>query len=124
MPTTMEPLRRTRHLARLLLACFALALGVAMLSPLVHAQGMEPVCSASGEARWVAAGGNAAVQDGRQDHGLDCVLCLPAMLPPAAAQALTPAQALPQHVAGAQRQAHVPPLSRAPFPPRAPPAWA
>lgn len=124
MPTTMESLRRTRHLARLLLACFAVALGVAMLSPLVRAQGMERVCSASGEARWVAAGGNdAAAQDG-QAHGLECVLCLPAMLPPAAAQVQAAVQAPAQHAAGVPRQAHVPPLSRAAFPPRAPPARA
>lgn len=124
MATSMEPLCRTRHLARLLLACFAMALGVAMLSPLVRTQGMERVCTAAGEARWVAAGGNdAAAQDG-QAHGLECVLCLPAMLPPATTQARAAAQSLPQHPASPLRQAHVPPLSRAAFPPRGPPVWA
>lgn len=123
MPTTMESLRRTRHLARLLLACFAVALGVAMLSPLVHAGGMERVCSATDGPRWVAKGGNDSATDARA-HGLECALCLPSMLPPATVQALAAPRELAPCAAPAPRQAHVPPLSRAPFPPRAPPVPA
>lgn len=121
MPGTMEPLRRTRHMARLMLACFAMALGAAMLSPLVHARGMERVCSAADGPRWVARGGDAAAtHDG---HGLECALCLPSMLPPAAAQApAAPRGLAAPRDAAPPRQAHAPPLSRAPFPPRAPPA--
>jgi len=124
MNTTMQTLHRTRSLARLLLACFALALAVATLSPLVRAQGMERVCNAAGEPRWVAAGGNDAAAQDAQQHSLECVLCLPAMLPPPAIQAAAAPQVLPQHVQAAPQQGHTPPLSRAAFPPRAPPARA
>lgn len=129
MHGTMPPMRRTRHparllQARLLLVCFALALGAAMLSPLVRAQGMERICNAAGEPRWVAAGGNDAAAQDAQQHGLECVLCLPAMLPPPAIEAPGAAQALPPHVPAALAPSHVPPLSRAAFPPRAPPARA
>lgn len=119
----MEPLRRTRHLARLLLACFALSLGVAMAAPLVRVQGLERLCSASGEVRWVAASGNGAAAQGPHGQGLECALCLPPMLSPGAAQAPAPVPEGPAPCAAfLARQAHMPPLSRAPFPPRAPPA--
>lgn len=131
---TMPLLRNTRRLARLLLACFALSLGVAMVSPMVQPQrggegdsaGMwDRICTASGDAPWVAA--NAApLLDAdtapHHPHGLDCVLCLPPLLPtldgPAPLGGPAPG---PVFQARSLRLAHVPALSRAPFPPRAPP---
>ena len=121
----MEPLRRTRHLARLLLACFALSLGVAMAAPLVRVQGLERLCSASGEVRWVAAGGNGAAAQGPHGQGLECALCLPPMLPGAQAATLPQPQGQPFMAQALRvRIGHVPALSRAAFPPRAPPAPA
>ncbi|MBS0507360.1 MAG: hypothetical protein JSR53_08275, partial [Proteobacteria bacterium] len=73
--------RTPRQLARLLLACFALALAVAVAAPLVQARPLERVCTASGEERWVATGGNVAGVPPGGAHLLDCALCLPPMLP-------------------------------------------
>ncbi|WP_313074807.1 DUF2946 family protein [Melaminivora sp.] len=113
--------RRTPALARLLLACFALALGVASAAPLVRALPLEQLCSAAGEVRWVAAGGNEALPGG-QEHGLECVLCLPPMLGgPALPMAALPHAAPGYAAVAVPRTSHVPALSRAPFPPRAPP---
>ena len=123
---SMHILRNAHHLARLLLACFAVSLGVATAAPFVQAGHLERVCTASGEERWVAAGGNSAV--GTNDashptHALDCALCLPPLLPALDAPPWRGLQQL-SHVPSADvvRQTHVPALSRAPFPPRAPPA--
>lgn len=126
MPATaMHAFRRAHLLARLLLACFVLAMLAASGAPLVRAVAMERVCSALGPASWVIAAdqADADAAQGTSGHGLECALCLPLMLaprargvapsrPPVAAQTLLPAR----------RQPFAPALSRAPFPPRAPPA--
>lgn len=44
----MHRLRQARFLARLVLAWFALPLGVALASPLVQPQSLEMVCSGGG----------------------------------------------------------------------------
>ncbi len=49
----MESLRRARSFARLWLACFALALGVAAAAPLIHPQAIELVCGAGGQIKAV-----------------------------------------------------------------------
>ncbi|GAO27159.1 cyclic nucleotide-binding protein [Alicycliphilus sp. B1] len=124
MPITMESLRRTRHLARLLLACFAVALGVAMLSPLVHAGGMERVCSATDGPRWVAEGRQRLPLRTRVRMGWNArCACRPCCPLPRCRPWQPPGSRRPC-AAPAPRQAHVPPLSRAPFPPRAPPVQA
>ena len=123
MRITMPLLRNAPRLARLLLACFALSLAVAMAAPLVQARPMERVCTASGDERWVAAGGNQVGTLPYEGHQFSCALCLPPMLSPGAAQAPAPVPEGPAPCAAfLARQAHMPPLSRAPFPPRAPPA--
>lgn len=126
MRTTMPVPRNARHLARLarlLLACFAVSLGVATAAPFMQAGHLERVCTASGEERWVRAGGNdAADAADSAAHGLDCALCLPPLLPTLDAPPLHGVHQAPGvFVAPGERQAHVPALSRAPFPPRAPP---
>ncbi|HQQ71866.1 MAG TPA: DUF2946 family protein [Alicycliphilus sp.] len=119
----MHRLRTPRQLARLLLACFAMALAVAVATPLVQARPMERVCTASGEERWVAAGGKDAGTVPGAAHLLDCALCLPPMLPASAPGTLPSPQGRPAMAAAPlARMEHVPALSRAPFPPRAPPA--
>jgi hypothetical protein len=115
----METLRQARLLARFVLACFALALGTAIASPLVNAQGMELVCSSAGTVKLVQTGGDSGEPSA---HTLDCPLCLPGGAPspqsaPAVPQAEPLAQAQPTatvtHVAG---------RTAAPLPPRGPPA--
>lgn len=122
----MHVLRNARHLARLLLACFAVSLGVATAAPFVQAGLLERVCSASGEERWVTAGGNDAADASNAPlpaHALDCALCLPPLLPAWEPPPLFGLQR-PTHAPAVYRarQTHMPALSRAPFPPRAPPA--
>ncbi|MGD9773686.1 DUF2946 family protein [Diaphorobacter sp.] len=125
----MHVLRNAPRLARLLLACFVLSLGVAMASPWVQAGplngGWERVCSASGEERWVAVSGNTATDTdstAHRAHTLDCALCLPFLLPPPDGAALH-GLGQPAHMfaRSALRQTHVPALSRAPLPARGPP---
>ena len=125
MRITMAHPRNAPRLARLLLACFALSLAVAMAAPLVQARPMERVCTASGGERWVVAGGNQAGALPDEAHQFNCALCLPPMLPGAGAAPLPSPQGRPfMAEAPRPRMGHVPALSRAAFPPRAPPAPA
>ena len=125
MRITMPLLHNAPRLARLLLACFGLSLAVAMAAPLVQARPMERVCTASGEERWVTAGGNEAGALPGDAHQFSCALCLPPMLPGADAAPLPSPQGRPLMAeAPRPRMGHVPALSRAAFPPRAPPAPA
>ncbi|KAF1045525.1 hypothetical protein [Xylophilus sp.] len=109
------------RLARLVLAWFVLALGVAVASPVVHPQSMELVCTAGAGVRMVASGDDGrAIDAGR--HTLDCPLCLGAAPPPAPQ---LPRAELPQPLARARlpaAQVHVAGTAGAPLPPRGPPA--
>jgi hypothetical protein len=78
----MESLRRARSFARLWLACFALALGVAAAAPLIHPQAIELVCGAGGQIKAVVHTDDGAVELGAAH--LDCALCLVASAPPPA----------------------------------------
>lgn len=116
----MQLLRSSTLIARLVLAWFALTLGVAVASPIVHPQALELVCSASGSMKLVAVGDEApGVQ--ASSHSLDCSLCLPAALP---AQAAIARSLPPAPAANAQHpfaSAHIAALAGAPLPPRGPP---
>jgi hypothetical protein len=78
----MHRFRATACLARLVLAWFALSLGVAMASPLVQPRALQLICGA-GAVKLLL----------QQDDGqppataltLDCALCSPAVVPPPAA---------------------------------------
>lgn len=117
----MQALRNATLLARLVLAWFALALGVALAAPVVQAQGLELVCSGGAGMKLVAAGADDSVPSG---HTLDCPLCLGLDAPPEA-----PSGALPRvPVADALRHAAVPAQrtarAAAPLPARGPPQSA
>ena len=117
--TGMQTLRHARFLARLVLVWFALALGVAIASPLVKPQSTELVCASGGAMKLIVKSDDGKpVQSG---HTLDCPLCatigappplvqLPVAVPSALAQALLPIAAA--HIAG---------RTAAPLPPRGPP---
>lgn len=121
----MQVLRRSTSLARLVLAWFMVAVGVATASPMVHPQSMELVCTQGGAIQWVmvdaGADGDATVMG---LHTLDCALCLPAALPasPFVQPASEPLPRLraPHPFTSAQIAA----LLGAPLPPRGPPAAA
>ncbi len=117
----MHALRTSAFLARLVLAWFALTLGVAVASPVVHPGSMQLICSDSGMVKLVAIDDDG--QPASASHQtLDCSLCLGTAPPPRPADSTVPqvqplAHALKPHVA-----AHIAALVGAPFPPRGPPA--
>jgi hypothetical protein len=86
----MQRLRHATFLARLVLAWFALALGVAVASPVVKPQGGQLVCSGSGTLQLVVPAGD----DGQppSTHTFDCPLCASVAPPP---PAIEPAAFLP-----------------------------
>lgn len=119
----MHTLRTSSILARLVLAWFVLAFGVAVASPIVHPKAMELVCSSAGAMKLIVVGeGDASVEVGQ--HTLDCSLCLVTTVPfvrhgtlPEMAQPL--AHALQPSVA-----AHIAALVGAPLPARGPPSFS
>lgn len=76
----MHSLRSARLLARLVLAWFVLAMGVAVASPMVQPRGLDLVCVAGG-LKLLADGDN----DAPRAMGMDCPLCAAAGAPPPAA---------------------------------------
>jgi len=72
----MQRLRQARTFARLVLAWFALALGVAIASPVLQGHPLQPVCT-GGTIEW-----HAVDADGEEASTLDCPLCVP-LAPPA-----------------------------------------
>ncbi|WP_198972372.1 hypothetical protein [Xylophilus sp. ASV27] len=119
----MHALRTSCLLARLVLAWFALTLGVAAASPVVHPRATEIVCTAGGSIKIVVSSDDGASAEIGQ-HTLDCSLCLAATVPlPARRVALE----MPQPLAHALRPlvaAHIAALVGAPLPPRGPPSLA
>lgn len=114
----MQPLRAARSLTRLVLVWFALALGVAIASPLVKPSGLQLVCTGTGMQLLVAGGGDDGEPPAR--HTLDCPLCA-AVAPPPPVVAVPPAQPLGhvlQPIPAARHAALVAP----PLPARGPPA--
>jgi hypothetical protein len=115
----MPALRRARFLARLVLAWFALSLGVAIASPLVKPGGIELICSGSGAIKLLVKG----EPDGGQPtgHTLDCPLCASTAAPPPVLRTglvFVPALG---HVVQPIVAARVAALTAAPLPARGPP---
>lgn len=116
----MQTLRHTRFLARLVLAWFVLAMGVAIASPIIKPQAIELVCASGGAMKLIVKGDDGSAE--ARSHTLDCPLCatvgappplvsLPLAQPSALAPALHPIAAA--HIAG---------RTAAPLPPRGPPS--
>jgi hypothetical protein len=76
----MSAFRPTRTLARIVLACFMLALGVAVASPLVKPQSWQVVCSAAGTVKLLNFGDDGTVHTA--GHQLECPLCWLTAAPP------------------------------------------
>lgn len=76
----MQTLRRYRWLARLVLACWVVSMGVAVAAPLVHPQALELVCSGAGAAKLLVKTDEGPRELAR--HALDCPLCTLAGAPP------------------------------------------
>ncbi len=117
----MQTLRHARFLARLVLAWFVLALGVAMASPFVQPQSMELVCASGGAMKLVVKTADGGADEAR-GHTLDCPMCLPLGVPPALVQ-FEPF--VPSPLAHALRPlvaAHIAGRTAAPLPARGPPS--
>ena len=78
----MQALRNASFLARLVLAWFALSLGAAVASPVLHPQGVQLVCSAGGALKLVLPADDGQAPQVRS--GMDCPLCVSVDAPPAA----------------------------------------
>jgi len=118
----MQTLRHARFFARLVLAWFVLALGVAIASPLVKPQGIELVCASGGAMKLIVKS-----DDGGQtvsSHTLDCPLCATVAAPPPLDQL---SLSVPSVLAPALRplaSAHIAGRTAAPLPPRGPPSFS
>jgi hypothetical protein len=117
----MQALRNASFLARLVLAWFALSIGVAVASPLVQPQSIELICSGAGAMKLLvkdADGGQ--TQPGTT---LDCPLCASLAAPPPAALGV----AMPQPLGRSTQSipsARLAALTAAPLPARGPPRIA
>lgn len=114
----MQFLRRCHPFARMLLAWWALTLGVAAASPLVVLPSVERLCSGAGTMHYLWAGDPVPQQAG---HALDCPLCVPVAAPGPATVAA--AQVEPIHACQRCIRARVPHTARtaAPLQARGPP---
>lgn len=119
-----------RHLlrhARLVLAVWLLALGVAIAAPALRPVALEMICAGGGMQlveRSTVAGTPALADDGAAPQArslIDCPLCMPAGAPPAVLTGL-PAPALPGHPAAVPPTPRLQVRSDAPAPARGPPS--
>lgn len=115
----MQRLRQARFLARLVLAWFALAIGVAVASPVVQPKAVEMVCS--GGVMKLMLQGDA--DEPVASHTLDCPLCASTSAPPPARS--THAVQLPlAHVVQPIPAARLAARVAAPLPARGPPSYS
>jgi Protein of unknown function (DUF2946) len=124
----MQSLRNAHFLARLVLAWFVCAIGVAVAAPMVQPQSMELICSTGGAIKLIVKSTGAQDPTGSGEvrgHTLDCPLCATALMvptieipvlfvpPSSLAHALQPVEAA--RIAG---------RVAAPLPPRGPPSFS
>ena len=114
----MQFLRNASFLARLVLAWFALSIGVAVAAPLVKPVGVELICSAGVMKLLVKS------DDGSKtsSHTLDCPLCASLDAPPSVPQADVPFVPALSHAVQSIPSARIAALTAAPLPARGPPS--
>lgn len=118
----MNLLRTSRRAAALALAWFVLFLGIAGLSPVLHASPLDPICS-------VAAAGQDFGHQGTDgapgsSHTLKCALCIGVLAPPANSATVPAGSAPPAGTATLRGADRVAVRASAPLPARGPPAFA
>ena len=117
----MHFLRQARFLARLVLAGFVLALGVAIASPLVQPQSIELVCATGGAMKLIVKNADGTAQE--RGHTLDCPLCATLGAPPPAVLPVTVAPSALAHALQPVAAAHIASRTAAPLPARGPPLF-
>ena len=116
----MQCLRSHRLVVRLVLAWYALFVGVSIASPLIEPTTLQVVCSMG--MKIVVVDGDGVASD--EARGLDCPLCAPyAPTAPTGAVAFAPADAL-AHALRPAVAAHLAWVTRSPLPARGPPSAA
>jgi hypothetical protein len=115
----MQALRRARFLARLVLAWFALSLGVALASPLVQPAEFEVVCTGKGAMKLVVKG---AGSETPRSHSTECQLCAAPAAPPPVATSHVALIAPLAHALQPIPAARIASVLAAPLPARGPPA--
>lgn len=124
----MQFLRSARFLARLVLAWFVLALGVAVAAPMVQPQSMELICSTGGAMKLIVK--SAASQDPADSgevrgHTLDCPLCATALMaPPIEVPMVSVQPSSLSHALQPVEAARIAGRVAAPLPPRGPPSFS
>jgi hypothetical protein len=116
----MQRLRQARFLARLVLAWFALAIGVAIASPVVQPTTTQLVCG-GGEMKLVVH--DESGNESASTHTPDCPLCTTPSAPPparATAQSPSPLSHSLQPIPAARLAAR----TAAPLPARGPPSFS
>ena len=108
-------------LIRWALLWFALSLGVAIASPVVHPITMELVCSSSGSVKAIVHTDDGAHELGTTGH-LDCPLCVPGGAPPATPGVSLPAVVPVAPAAARVASSHIAAITAAPLPARGPPS--
>jgi hypothetical protein len=116
----MQTLRHARQLTRFVLVWFALALGVAMASPLVAPKAVDLVCSSSGVVKLVSSDDDNQAQP--QTKCLDCPLCMSLAFPPAPVAVQAVKTSPLAHALQATAAAHIASATAPPLPSRGPPA--
>lgn len=119
MPS-LQALRQATRLARLVLAWFALSLGVAIAAPMLSPQGMELVCTGSGAMKLVVKGADG--QESSSALTLNCPMCGGTTAPPPVVPVQWAAPADPLSFAlSRDESAHIVSVTAAPLSARAPP---
>nr|WP_315246627.1 hypothetical protein [uncultured Albidiferax sp.] len=123
MHATHSPHTYACRLARWVLLCFALSLGVAIASPLTHPQAMELVCSSAGTVKLLVTAPDGSTQVVSQMG--ECPLCITAGAPPPApdSRVAEPVQPL-SYALRSIPAAHIASTAAAPLPARGPPVSA
>jgi hypothetical protein len=114
----MQALRNARRIARLVLAWFALSLGVAIASPLVKPAGIEVICSGGGAIKLLVKGDGGTAP---ATHTLDCPLCASIAAPPPVPRIEFASLPVLGHAVQAIPAARIAALTAAPLPARGPP---
>ena len=118
--SAMQTLRHARQLTRFVLVWFAMALGVAMASPLVSPKSIDMVCASGGVMKLVVSDEGDQAQSA--SASMDCPLCMSVAFPPAplAQQAVKPSPL--SHALQPIAAAHIASATAPPLPSRGPPA--